>query len=57
MKKIAKIVGAALCFAFIAGNAYADVCGCVPEIDPGQIPALIALAGGGLFILRSKIRK
>lgn len=60
MKKTIKIMGAALCFALIVGTAYAqpgtpnDI---VPEIDPGQIPALIALAGGGLFILRSKFRK
>ena len=57
MKKISKILGAALCFTFIAGIAYANDLRVVPEIDPGQIPALITLIGGGLFVLRSKFRK
>ena len=52
-----KILGAALCFTLIAGIAYAQTDQRVPEIDPGQIPALITLVGGGLFVLRSKFRK
>ena len=57
MEKIMKILGAALCFTLIAGIAYAQTDQRVPEIDPGQIPALITLVGGGLFVLRSKFRK
>ena len=62
MEKIMKILGAALCFTLIAGIAYAQTTppgtpNGVPEINPSQIPALITLVGGGLFILRSKFRK
>ena len=59
MENIMKILGAALCFTLIAGTAYAQTAppNDVPEINPSQIPALITLIGGGLFVLRSKFRK
>jgi len=56
MEKFLRIVGAALCFALVAGTATAIDLG-VPEIDPGQLPALISLVAGGLLVLKSRGRK
>ena len=48
-----KMLYVGFCIMVCSTVAYASV---VPEIDAGSLPAVLALAGGGLLLLRSRSR-